>query len=321
MYETIQSRAVIGTIARELELARGPGWVEACSWYNGDSDQAEENYQWVGLPPAMREFIGERKAVELVEEGLIIPNKEYEATLEFHVRDLRRDRFGMLLQRAAMLAERTAAHWAQLLTPLLYNGQTSVATYGARRTYDGANFFGNGHRGAQNNVVAITGVSGNRPTVAQAQDGLLQAVERLAGFLDEHGEPVNETMQSLAVVCPPSILGPVSGAVSNATIQGTGSGVDNVLTNLGKTWSVYDNARLAAIDTWGTGTGRKMVVMRTDSRMKPLIRQEESGVQVGGTQVGGDEEFKQRRRLFGVDASRGIGYGLWEQAILVTFSA
>lgn len=321
MYETIQSRAIIGTFARELEVAQGPAWVDQASWLNGDSDQAEETYGWLGLPPVMREWIGERSAKQLVEEGMIIRNRDYEATLEFHRRDMRREKFGLIQKRIAGLAERAKAHWAQLLTPLLINGDTSASTYGVRSTYDGVNFFGATHRGSQNNVVGISGVSSNRPTVAQAQEGLLQAVERLASFQDEHDEPINETMQSLVVICPPSILGAVAAAISNATIQGTGSGVDNVLTNLGKTWSVADNARLASVTGWGTGTGRALVVCRTDSTMKALIRQEEEGVQIGSTATGSEEEFKVNRHLYGISASRGVGYGLWEHAIKVTFAA
>lgn len=321
MYETIQSRAILGMFARELELASGPSWVELCTWLNSDSNSAEESYRWVGLPPVMRKWIGERSAKQLTEEGLIIPNEDYEATLEFHRRDLRRDKTAQLQKRIRGLSIRAAAHWASILTPLLTNGDNSVATYGARATYDGVDFFGSGHRGSQSNIVAITGVASNRPTVAQMQDGLLQAVEKFAGFLDEHNEPCNETLESLVVVCPPSILGAVSSAINNASVQGSGGAIDSSIKNLGKRWVVSDNARLQSVAGWGTSTGRALAVLRADSDMMAFIRQEEEGLQIGSTASGSEEEFLRNRHLYGVQASRGVGYGLWEHAVKVTFAA
>ena len=311
MYESIQSRAVIGAIERAIGAVNGPGWVEPFSWLNGESDQATEEYAWLGVPPVMRKWIGERRAKQLAAEGVLIANDDYEATLEFHRRDLRRDKFGMMLQRVAQMAQRTGAHWAKLLTPLLTNGAASLATYGARSTYDGVNFFGNGHRGAQDNDIGAS-MAGATPTVAEVEDGLRQVFEALASFLDEEDEPANEDMTSLVIVHPAAMSGRISAAMQQY-IQGSGGTRQSVLPNL-ISWSHWANPRL---DTSSTTT---CYVARADAPMKALIRQEEEGVMVGSTATGSEEEFKQNRHLYGVQASRGVGYGLWEYACRLTFS-
>lgn len=76
---------------------------------------------------------------------------------------------------------------------------------------------------------------------------------------------------------------------------------------------IVPNARLSS---WTD----KFAVFRTDSAVKPLIRQEEEGVQVSAKAEGSDYEFDNRAHQYGLDASRAVAYGRWEQACLVTMT-
>ena len=92
----LSSRAVIGMYYEALAAAAGLGWVGNVSNYFG-SDQASEVYPWLGMPPALREWIGGRQAKGLSTNMVEIRNKHFEATLQIELKDLRRDKTGQHL--------------------------------------------------------------------------------------------------------------------------------------------------------------------------------------------------------------------------------
>ena len=59
---------------------------------------------------------------------------------------------------------------------------------------------------------------------------------------------------------------------------------------------------------------------RSDSETKPFIMQEEAGVQVSALAEGSEEAFKNKRHLYGVSATRNVGYGFWQHGAHATFS-
>lgn len=325
-YERLTSRAILGMFYKGLAEIAPPAWVAAVSFLNDESDQFREEYRWLGQNPSFRQWIGGRQAVQLADHGVIVENKEFEATLEFHRRELRRDKTGEIQRRINTLLQATEGrHWQQLLTPLFINGAGSVAAYGSESTYDGANFFGSGHRGGQDNTLTISSVASNRPTAAQAEEGLMQAVERIMGFLDERDQPCNEGASGFLVMCPPNVLHPIAAALNLQVIQGTGGTRDNVLratgASMGFTWDIAANARLLTASGWGTGSTRKVAVCRTDSPAKAFIRQEAEGPRVSALAEGSEFEHTHNSHQYGVAAERGAGYGLWEHAVEVTFAA
>jgi len=80
----------------DIDFDPGAAWINAISNYF-TSDQASEEYAWLGMSPVMREWIGGRNAKGFRENNLTIKNKHYEATLEYLVRDLRRDKTGHII--------------------------------------------------------------------------------------------------------------------------------------------------------------------------------------------------------------------------------
>ena len=53
---------------------------------------------------------------------------------------------------------------------------------------------------------------------------------------------------------------------------------------------------------------------------KPLIFQQEGGVELQEETSGSHEEFKNDRHVFGVRVNRGIGYGAWQKSLYVALS-
>ena len=185
----LSSRAIIGSFYRRLKQNSGLKWVEAISNYF-QSDQDSETYNWLGQVPVMREWAGGRQAKGFTTNGLTIENKHFEATLEVPVKDLRRDKTGQTRIRINELADRTNSHWAQLLSKLIVNGESTVC-------YDGQYFFDTDHEegksGQQSNKITYTGETGETSLKEDLfRRAMLKGVESILSYKDDQGEPFNE---------------------------------------------------------------------------------------------------------------------------------
>jgi phage major head subunit gpT-like protein len=147
----LSSRAVLGMYYARLENPMNAGWIAGVSNLFG-SDQASEQYPFLGQMPRMREWLGGRQAKGLRSNSLTIANKHYEATVEIALRDLRRDKTAQLQARMAEFADEGDAHWGTLLSALILAG-TSTACY------DGQYFFDTDHTegdsGTQDNDIQV----------------------------------------------------------------------------------------------------------------------------------------------------------------------
>ena len=310
--EKLSSRAIIGTFYQQLAMDPGAGWLDKISMLF-NSDQASEEYAWLGQSPAMREWIGGRHAKGFRENGLTIKNKHFEASIEVLVSELRRDKTGQVLARIRDLAARTNSHWASLLTSLIINGATTVC-------YDGQYFFDTDHSegdsGTQSNKInadisalpaIVHGSAVTAPSVEEMQQSIILGIAQILSFKDDQGEPLNETASQFLVMAPMSLYA----VANNALAMPRGTNVSEQ--KIPATFSVdlVVNARLSA---WTD----KFVVFRADGNVKPFIRQEEVGVALKAIAEGSELEFKEDKHQYGVDTWRNVGYGYWQQACQVT---
>jgi len=67
------SRAILGNFYERLAIETGQGWLSRVAM-TVDSDQASETHKWLGMVPALREWIGGRNPKGLRENGLTIEN-------------------------------------------------------------------------------------------------------------------------------------------------------------------------------------------------------------------------------------------------------
>ena len=310
--QTLSSRAIIGEFYNTLQQDIGGLWVTPCSnLFN--SDQESETYKWLGMAPAMREWVGGRVAKGFRENGITIFNKTYEATLEVLVDEMRRDKTQQILKRVAELAQRTNAHWAKLLTALIVAGESAVC-------YDGQYFFDTDHAegdsGSQSNDISNDITTTTAPTAGEMESGILKAIQAILAFKDDAGEPMNENARRFMVMVPVPFMTAAAAALGSQIIvdaASTGGRMNNIMTlgNVGGfSVELAVNARLSWTD--------RFAVFRTDSETKPLIRQEEQGVTVSAIAEGSELEFKENKHEYGVKAIRNVGYGYWQRACLVT---
>jgi len=307
----LSSRAIIGSYYARLEQNPGARWVERVSNLF-TSDQESETYKWLGQSPVMREWVGGRHSKGFRENGISIENLHFEATMEVLVPELRRDKTGQIMVRVNEMADRTNAHWAKLLSTLIEGGETGVC-------YDGQFFFDTDHTegdsGTQSNDIEVdistlpvsNNGSATAPSVAEMQLMILRGIKQMYGFKDDQGEPLNENAMDFTVMVPTGYMDTAMAAIRNPVVD---SGDTNTLVNMeGINLSLAVNPRL----TWTD----KFAIFRADGNVRPLIRQQETEVQVKAIAEGSELEFKEDKHEYGVDAWRNVGYGLWQGACLV----
>lgn len=178
--------------------------------------------------------------------------------------------------RVRELALRANAHWAKLLSTLIAAGGSTVC-------YDGEYFFDTDHPESgtsQSNSISVdiselpASVKGTTaaPSVEQMQASIMAAVQAIYGFVDDQGEPTNENARRFLVMVPPSLWTPAYQAVYSPLAGTLQSSLDQIRTG-GLDLVPVVNSRLSA---WTAN----FAVFRTDSEIKPLIRQQETDIQV-----------------------------------------
>ena len=302
------SRAIIGEFYARLEQNVGAEWVPKLSPpIPFKSDQESETYKWLGMTPAMREWIGGRQAKGFRENGITVVNKKFEATLEVLLDEIRRDKTGQVMTRVREMADRANSHWASLISTLILNGATGVC-------YDNDYFYGDAHvegdSGIQDNNISVDVTVTTAPTAAEMQTCIFSAIAAIVGFKDDKGEPMNENAIEFLIMVAPSLF-PVAAAACKDFILTTG--LPNIITATGFRVQPVTNVRLATLTT-------SLDVFRVDGEVKPFIRQEELPIQLSAVAEGSELEFNEDKHHYGIMASRNVAYGYWQHACRVTMT-
>ncbi len=310
---TIGSAGVRGMLRRALEQDTGVPWLQALTGPEIQSDSPIETYPFLGQVPAMREWVGGRQAKEFRENSIVVANRHFEATIPVLLRELNRDKTGMLRMRIAELAQRSSSHWASLVSTFILAGETALC-------YDGQAFFDTDHSegdsGTQSNDISVdisalpVAVNGTTtaPSPGEAQQAILQAIHAIVGFKDDQGEPMNENATDFLVMtgsglAPAVYAGLTMDRMSDSSTFDFG----------GFRVTQATNVRLNASTT-------KIYVFRTDSMSKALYRQQEGTVMIKSKAENSDYEFDNDAHEYGVDSWREAFYGYWQHACLATLA-
>jgi len=311
------SNAVLGMYFARLELPDSAGWIDGVSnLFN--SDQASEEYPFLGQVPRMREWIGGRNAKGLRGNTLTIRNKHYEATMEIALSDLRRDKTPQIQARISEFAEEGDAHWGTLVSDLIIAAPSAVC-------FDGEYYFDTDHPNifdantTSNDIqVDISGLPANvhgvvtAPSVEEMQQAIIKGIAQILSFKDDRG-PMNSNAKSFLVTVPLGLWINAVAAVSDVT---AGSAMQNnanpnILTKLK---GIQIDIQMVPELTWTDS----FAVWRTDSAIKGIIRQNETDPQVKMKDETSEYAFDNNAIQIGIDAWRGADYGLWQRACYVT---
>ncbi len=321
--QDLASPAIIGSFYEQLADEWNLSWASKIGWLNSGSTQETETYKWLGNVPKYREWLNGRAAGHPKVETYSIRNKLWEQTLEFGIDDLRRDKTGQIMIRIGELAQAGAAFWEDLLTSLINNGNTSGFT-----AYDGELFFDSDHPVKEStpssttakNLISATEVpaadvvTATAPTVVEAANITLGMVGHFMTLTNDQGHLLNSSARNFTImVGTPALWGPFQTAVSQAFLTSGQSNPVSGLTSKGYNIDVILNPNL-------TSATDKVYIFRTDAKLKPFILQEETAPKVTVIGAGSEEEFKNRRHLFGTERIANAGYGLWQYGLKLTLS-
>ncbi|MCC2673055.1 MAG: hypothetical protein K0R58_2 [Ramlibacter sp.] len=309
---SLSSRAIIGSFFARLAQNEGASWIPLLSNLF-QSDQESETYKWLGMAPAMREWIGGRQAKGFRENGITIVNKKFEATLEVLMDEIRRDKTGQVMVRVQEMADRANAHWAKLLSALIVAAEAGVC-------YDGQFFFDTDHAegdsGTQSNDLTADIATTTAPTAGEMESAIMRNIEAILGFKDDQGEPMNEDAKSFLVMVPVPFMGATAAALGSQIIVDASTSRSNTILTMGSLGGFQVQMAVNSRLSWTT----KFAVFNTDRPTKALIRQEEEGLKVSAIAEGSELEFKEDKHQYGIKAMRNVGYGYWQRAALTTFT-
>jgi len=310
----LSSRAVIGLYYAALENPMAAGWIDGVSNLYG-SDQASEQYVFLGQNPRFREWIGGRQAKGLRGNSLTISNKHYEATLEILLRDLRRDKTPQLRARIGEFAQEGNAHWSALVSTLIQNGASALC-------YDGQYYFDTDHiegdSGQQDNDISVDistvpGAGSDNtpafPNAAQMQAAIMKAIAQIMSFKDDQGRQMNSAARQFVVTVPTGLYMPALSSLSSVHLAALQQNI-----NPAQLPGFKVNVEVIPELTWTDS----FAVWRTDSAIKGLIRQSETEPTVKMKDENSDFAFDNDAIQLGVDAWRGADYGLWQRSCYVT---
>lgn len=303
----LSSRAIEGRYFARREANLMTGWhSQVSNLFN--SDQVGETYAMLGAAPALREWVGGRQAKGLRGSAFEIQNKHYEGTLEVALKDVRRDKTGQIMARVDEFADQSDIHWATLLAALIEAGESSVC-------YDGQYFFDTDHSegdsGVQSNSLTYAAATGTSPTKEEMQLAILQSISAIVAFKNDQGAKMNPAARAFTVLTPPTYYPMALAATSDILNAALSANM-----NPNRIGNFAVSVEMVPDLTWTT----KIVTVRTDSPIKPFIRQEETPLMFKSKAEGSEFEFDNDAWQFGVDGWRNAGYGMWQRAALTTFT-
>lgn len=282
---------------RETADAVQPMWRRVAM--EAPSDGAEENYQWLGRVPAMKEWLASKTMEQLRGMNYLIVNKDWESTIEVDRNDIEDDRLGMYRPRIAELADEAMRHPDELLSSARVSGFTAAGL-----CYDGQQFYDTDHvtgnSGSQSNVVSGTGF-----TTAQVTADFRSARAKLRTFKDDQGKPyVRRTGKlDLMITSSPDLEG-VLEELATAT-------------QIGSTTNVLRGAFEYQIDPYLTGNDWYLDYM--GSMVKPFVMQIRKRPDFVALDNPNATEmvFLRKKFAYSVEARYNLGYGLWQYSVMV----
>lgn len=319
-YTDLADPGIQGKFYESLETEFANSWASSLGWLNSDSSQELETYAWLGSVPKFREWLGGRAATRPRKEAYTIRNKLWEQTLEFSLDDIRRDKFGQVQARLNELAVSGAAFWEDIVTGLIntdgldFTGQNYFDTdkpvsHSTTGSTVAVNDCTNSH------ISTLNVTTASAPTADEAALVIQGIVGQMMTFKDDQGHLVNSNMKSVTFMTnTPTIWAPVLTAIAQTNLGGGASNPVNGLKSMGMNFNVILNPNITV------GSSDTLYAFRTDRQLKPFILQEEEGVKLNVLGAGSEEEFKNRRHLFGTERIGNGGYGLWYYALKATLS-
>lgn len=316
-YSEMVVKGYLAALFKPLEDDVGAGFATRIGM-TISSNQPEEDYRTLGPPPQVREWIGMRQTKFMPFNELKIPNKTYEATLDFTLNDFRFDKSGQIMLRMAELGTRARQHWDVLATNVLLTNPTSLdgnALFASNHTWGGGFTNNNILTSAQVPALAVSNPA--FPTQQEMVAAIMGVVQQSYTYQDQTGSPLNGAARQFVVVVPPNLWGPAVTAIRAARLN---YGQDNPLLEQDFSIDVIPNGWLTTGFVGNAQNTSTFYVFRTDSAARAIALQDVTGWEAAMLGPGSDTTTMSDRVIFGLRAVRGSGAAYWEHAIMATLS-
>lgn len=312
--KALSSAGIVGIMLAIMESVAGTPWAFEISHQNFNGDLETVEYATVSATPAMRRWIGGRKAQTLFAQSITLKGEDYEDTLVDKIKNWVYDRTGLLRKRLANFIGMSVKHWNKLASEALELGETTL-------TYDGANFFSASHStgssGTIKNLVtsstvaALDVVSTSSVTVAEAANIIYGLYQHFLTFKDDQGEPIHEDLEGVMIMVPPIMSAAFKQAIVSTVIVDGSTSRSNPLVGSDFTVRIVSNARL---------TSNTVLYAFALNGDPALILQQRGDVEPSAKAEGSDFAHDTDQWEFGIKAERAAGLFCWQAAIKATIS-
>lgn len=268
-----------------------------------NSTGADEQYGWLGSMPGVSEWVGPRNFQRLRSANFVLPNKQWENSVEIEKKDIDDDRMAMYGNVLAQLATEAAYHPDELVFQAVEQGHTS-------EIWDGQNFFDTDHAwgksGTQSNNITSTAAAPATPTEDEFRKAYQAARVAMLGYRNDQKKLLIRptiTPLSLMLMVPPGLEQVAYDALYKQLING------------GETNLILDRPQIRTINYLTSGVS--FYLLNNSQPLRPFVFQARQPL---GRQMKGldDREFKEVK--FMTDARYNVGYLAWWNAVKVTFT-
>lgn len=253
------------------------------------STTSENQYQWLGEVPGMKEWVDERTLEDLKAWDYTIKNKDWESTIAVDRNAIEDDQLGIIRPRVMSLAVAAKTHPDELVFSLLAQGFSQTC-------FDGQYFFDTDH------PLADGSTQSNKITLALDATGLKTALATLRRLKGWTGRPLN--LKATHLVVPPELEWTARELLQ---AERDASGATNILR--GAIPNIIVSPYLADTNNW--------FVLDASKPVKPLIFQMRKRPEFVSMDDPKQSEtvFMRKKYLYGVDARYNVGYGLYQLAV------
>jgi phage major head subunit gpT-like protein len=275
---------------------------------------SSEKLDFIGMVPALREWIGGRNAKRPLAYKPTVLLKKFESTIDIPLDWVNNDKTGQVAQASGQLVRRYNPQWAAARVAALINAGATDTT-----GIDGKAFFADDHvwgdSGTIDNNLSHAAATGTSPTANEAADSIVEAYNALTTFKDDRGEPMNEDITEVTIVVQAGTA--TAAAVAQAAVLDnldTGAGVrNNPVKGLPVKINIVASTRITL--------GEKYVMVNASPNACPFVMLEnKADFAITQKGRGSDYEHDNDAWQYGIKAVGEAGYGRFTDVVLMTFT-
>lgn len=257
------------------------------------STTAANYYAWMEQFPQLRKWVGDKMIQRLQRQDYVVPNEDYEATINVKRNHIEDDQLGIYPTSAAGYGT-TAANWPdKLIYDLINDGFKS-------KCFDGQPFFSASHPVAKTKYSNLLTARLSIASLAEAQASFGKAREMMWSLQDSQGEPLSLNPNILLV--GPALFDLATSLVTTDRLE---DGKPNPYKGAAK---VVMSQRIKSTTAW--------FLLDTTQALKPFIFQmRKKPVFVSQVTSESDSVFMRAEYLFGVEARGAAAYAFWQMAV------